>query len=66
MSDAQPVLVPAYSLSTFFPIERNFSIRSAMTGKRIAIIRVHGIRPLRRPDVVAGVAETGTAVRFFK
>jgi hypothetical protein len=36
-SDAQSVPVPAYSLSTFFPIERNFSIRSAMTGKRIAL-----------------------------
>ena len=33
--DAQSV--PAYSLSTFFPIEWNFSIRSAMTGKRIGL-----------------------------
>ena len=34
-NDAQSV--PAYSLSTFFPIEQNFSIRSAMTGRRIAL-----------------------------
>ena len=28
---------PAYSLSTFFPIEKKFSIQSAVTGKRVAL-----------------------------
>ena len=36
-SDAQPTLSPTYSLSTFLPIEQDFSIRSAVTGKRIVI-----------------------------
>ena len=64
-SDTQPMPSPAYSLSSFLPIEQNFSIRSAMTGKTRRVIRVHGIRPFRSADVVAGVAETGTAVGFF-
>ena len=36
-SDTQPMPSPAYSLSSFLPIEQNFSIRSAMTGKRVAL-----------------------------
>lgn len=36
-SDTQPMPSPAYSLSSLLPIEQNFSIRSAMTGKRVAL-----------------------------
>ena len=36
-SDTQPMPSPAYSLSSFLPIEQNFSIRSAMTGKRVVL-----------------------------